>query len=222
MLAVVHVIDASGPAAPVEIGSYDPGSSGGGANLTAVGGYLFMAEAGRGGLTILDISRPSAPRPIVYYGTLGSPSGLALDAGAGYVADGEGGLLVLGFDLPPTLQLNHRTGAPGSYLNLRGTDFGPSATVILAANATELGALQATARGLLTATLTTDAADEGLYFVRAIFGERAGVEFTLHAAARGRVAALRGAWWDSVDRGELSGGRGEIDAGGGSARNPRA
>jgi hypothetical protein len=181
MVAVVHVLDASDLAAPVEIGFYDPGSSGGGADLVVAGGYLYMAEAGQGGLTILDISEPAAPRPIVYYGTPSSPSGLALGAGAGYVADGEGGLLVLGFDLPPTLQLNHRTGAPGSYLNLHGTDFGPSTTVTLTVNAAELGAVQTTARGLFTATLTTDAADQGLYFARAIAEERVGVEFTLDA-----------------------------------------
>ena len=55
--------------------------------------------------------------------------------------------------------------APGQVVTLSGTGFTPLATLTLSANGTELGSLQTNAQGAFFATLTTEHATPGVYFV---------------------------------------------------------
>jgi ligand-binding sensor domain-containing protein len=72
------------------------------------------------------------------------------------------------YTLPPTLDINYKTGAPGSSFNITGLYFPPSQTVVIDVNQTYLGSAEADSDGTFVVTLTTsETADLGYYLVTA-------------------------------------------------------
>jgi len=79
----------------------------------------------------------------------------------------------------PQIAINHTTGAPGSYFNVTGTGFPPDETAFIVVNGQLLDDLPVDAGGAISFTLTTGAADPGVYHVRVSVNPAAGVQFTL-------------------------------------------
>jgi parallel beta-helix repeat protein len=112
----------------------------------------------------------------------------AVDAGAdvGVLVDIDGqprpaggGFDVGADELLPVLEINYEAGAPGSYFNLSGVDFTPNGTAMISANGVDLGTVVADASGRFTVTLSTDAADEGIYIAKATADASASIRFEL-------------------------------------------
>jgi hypothetical protein len=82
-------------------------------------------------------------------------------------------------DLGPHLDINHQSGAPGSFFTVNGINFPPSDTATLAVNGTPLGTVSAAADGSFTFLLSTASADEGAYFASVTVNPSATVGFIL-------------------------------------------
>lgn len=72
------------------------------------------------------------------------------------------------YTLPPALEINYSTGAPGSYFNVTGSYFLPGESIALEVNTVPLGSVPADSSGAFTVTLSTDQnTDPGFYLVTA-------------------------------------------------------
>ena len=71
---------------------------------------------------------------------------------------------------PPILEINHHTGAPGSFFNITGRNFTPNQAARISVNNLYVGSVSIDAGGAFTATLTTSAdTDPGNYFISASY-----------------------------------------------------
>ena len=69
------------------------------------GNYAYVA-ASTSGLRIIDISNPASPIEAGFYDTPGSVYAVAVSGSLVYVADGDCGLRILQFPIPPVMELN--------------------------------------------------------------------------------------------------------------------
>ena len=101
------VVDVSDPAAPILQGQYESAVKLRGAALTAAspwvpGQLLAYAVDSMGIVHVVDVSKPATPSLLGTYDTPGDTWGIALvgnpwlSGGAAYLADGDGGLVILG------------------------------------------------------------------------------------------------------------------------------
>jgi len=91
--AGLQVIDVSNPATPTIIGSIDtPGSAEG---IALSGNTAFIADTV--GLQVIDVSNPAAPTIIGSRDTPGFASGIALAGNTAFIANGNLGLLIIGY-----------------------------------------------------------------------------------------------------------------------------
>jgi hypothetical protein len=89
-----------------------------------------------------------------------------LSATDGWIV-GNGSLLQYQTNDPKLTVLSYSSGAPGSYFNVLGQNFPADSMAEIRVNGQVLGTTQVTSIGRLYFTLTTDEADDGLYFVTA-------------------------------------------------------
>lgn len=78
----LHVIDASNPATPTEVGVYESA----GDRIYVAGNYAYLA-AGVAGLRVIDISDPTAPTEVGTYETPGAVRDVYVTGGYAYVAE---------------------------------------------------------------------------------------------------------------------------------------
>ncbi len=79
----------------------------------------------------------------------------------------------------PVLELNHSSGAPGSYFNLSGTGFPADSEVFIMANNAIVSSMQVDSSGAISFTLGTIQAKPGDYHLRLTANPSAGVLMTL-------------------------------------------
>ena len=159
----LRIIDVNDPAAPFELGFYYVSGSG----VAVSKGIAYIAN-GSTGLNVLNVSDPSNPTELGYYVLPVGAQRVTVDENLIYAADVLGGLFILRFTPPPpTLEINHETAAPGSFLNLSGVSLVPNEPITITVNGLDLGAVAPATSGLFTATLSTNVANEGLYFATA-------------------------------------------------------
>ena len=82
------------PAAPVEVGVYDP--PGYAQGVAVARSYAYVAEWDAG-LRVVHVADPAAPVEAGAYATPGEAYGLAVAGNFVYIADGSGGLIILRF-----------------------------------------------------------------------------------------------------------------------------
>jgi predicted outer membrane repeat protein len=85
------------------------------------------------------------------------------------------------YDPSPRLDINYDTGAPGSFFTLSGRNFPTNATAGISVNGASLGTILTDQSGGLSFLLSTQEAEEGVYFVKAAVNPSATVRFTLSA-----------------------------------------
>jgi hypothetical protein len=90
------------------------------------------------------------------------------------------------------LSINYSTGAPGSYFTITGENFPASSNVEIYINGRNSGSVQSDPDGNFSFLLTTDSADEGVYFIEAEVNPNAVVRFDLSASAPVRPQAGSG------------------------------
>lgn len=88
----------------------------------------------------------------------------------------------------PKLIMNFSNGAPGSYFNVVGQNFPPNETATISVNGAVIGSASVNGSGSFYFTLTTDSADEGVYFVTASVNPTATQQFRLDTADPVRAA----------------------------------
>jgi peptide/nickel transport system substrate-binding protein len=81
----------------------------------------------------------------------------------------------------PVLEINHPSGAPGSYFNLTGSGFPPGSQAFVVSNNQILAQLQVDEGGAISVTLSTDNASPGEYHLRITVNPSAGVLLSLDA-----------------------------------------
>lgn len=79
----------------------------------------------------------------------------------------------------PEMQINHDSGAPGSYFNVTGTGFPPDGTASIVVNGHLLDELSVDGSGAVSFTLTTEEASAGTYHLRTTVNPSGGVRFVL-------------------------------------------
>jgi hypothetical protein len=94
---------------------------------------------------------------------------------------GDGSLLQYEVN-EPELVMNYTSGAPGSYFNVIGQHFPSNSTAELSVNGRSLGTITVGGGGKFYFTLTTDNANEGVYFLTASVNPSATKQFVLDAA----------------------------------------
>jgi hypothetical protein len=182
-------IDVTDPYSPTAVALHDtPGVA---TRVTVADDYAYVGDGDA--LRVVDVWDPAYPHEVGFYKVPGSVAEVRVVGGYVYVVDLYAGLLILRFTPPrPELAIDPAVSAPGSYLNLSGTGFGPTTKVALSVNGAELGAVVADASGAFTVTLSTDSAEEGLYLARAAAHTSATVRFVLDAAAA--IRPRQGDW----------------------------
>ncbi len=80
----------------------------------------------------------------------------------------------------PEMQINHDSGAPGSYFNVTGTGFPPDGTASIVVNGHLLDEPPVDGSGAISFTLTTEEASAGTYHVRTTVNPSGGVCFVLN------------------------------------------
>ena len=93
----------------------------------------------------------------------------------------------------PQIVVNHGTAAPGSYINVTGNHYPSGQNAVLTINGHSLGSVAIDGSGSFTVTLSTDGADEGLYFVTATTGS---LQMEHASAASGDTIQF---WLDSAE-----------------------
>jgi hypothetical protein len=120
------VYDCSSPSQPLPVGSYVRSGQSKGQAVAVGAGLVFYADIN--GLNVLDFTNPSNPRLVAWFDTPGTPTAVKADAGIIYVADGDGGISIIGLaDLSqplieitgPTRNATFETSSPA--LRLTGT-----------------------------------------------------------------------------------------------------
>lgn len=85
------------------------------------------------------------------------------------------------YDPAPRLDINYDTGAPGSIFTVSGRNFPANATAAISVNGVALGTVPTDHNGGFSFLLSTQGAEEGVYFVKAAVNPSATVRFTLSA-----------------------------------------
>lgn len=125
-------------------------------------------------LGLLCMSQPHAASAGINIWTSNGPGGgmisaLAIDPATPttvYAGPDGGGVLSIQKIPPPTLAVNYTSGAPGSYLTIRGSDFSPNGTTTIAINRRILGTIPTDESGGFIFLLETNSTtDEGYYGV---------------------------------------------------------
>ena len=80
---------------------------------------------------------------------------------------------------PPTLEIDHDSGKPGSFLNVTGHHYPANSTATIKINNHTLGTVQTDATGSFGFQINTASADEGTYFVTVTVNPSATIRFTL-------------------------------------------
>jgi hypothetical protein len=84
------------------------------------------------------------------------------------------------YEPDPNLVINYRTGRPGSYFTVTGSNFPPNVVAIVTINGHTLGELSTDGAGEFAFLLRTiEDTDPGAYFARAMVNPSAGVSFRL-------------------------------------------
>jgi hypothetical protein len=110
-------------------------------------------------------------------------SGLALVPFMGLPTQGFNWQRYAGVYNPATLQVNHETGAPGSYFTLFGGNFSPNTPVTVSVNGIVLGEVQSSDSGELMFLINSTGADLGFYAVEASGNESAATQIILQEGA---------------------------------------
>jgi hypothetical protein len=71
----------------------------------------------------------------------------------------------MGIIITPTLETNYSDGTPGSYFNVTGIDYPSSQSASVTINGSSLGNITTSTTGSFTFTLSTDNADDGIYYL---------------------------------------------------------
>ena len=79
------------------------------------------------------------------------------------------------------LDINHTLGKPGSYFTLTGSGYPAGKTATITINGNTIGTVQTDSNGAFTFELSTNSADEGVYFVTVSVNPGATIRFTLDA-----------------------------------------
>ena len=80
---------------------------------------------------------------------------------------------------PPTLEIDHDSGKPGSFLNVTGRHYPANSTATIQINNHTVGTVQTDATGSFSFQMNTVNADEGTYFVTVTVNPLARTRFTL-------------------------------------------
>jgi hypothetical protein len=110
-------------------------------------------------------------------------SGLALVPFMGLPTQGFNWQRYAGVYNPATLQVNHDTGAPGSFFTVFGGNFTPNTPVTVSANGVVLGEVLTSDSGELMFLIDTTGADLGFYMVEASGNESAATQIILQENA---------------------------------------
>lgn len=80
---------------------------------------------------------------------------------------------------PPTLEIDHDLGKPGSYLRVTGQHYPANSTATIQINGRPFGFVQTDATGYFSFQMNTANSDEGAYFVTVTVNPSATTRFTL-------------------------------------------
>jgi hypothetical protein len=80
---------------------------------------------------------------------------------------------------PPTLEIDHDSGKPGSFLNVTGHHYPANSTATIQINNHTLGTVPTDALGDFSFQMNTGGADEGAYYVTVTVNPSATIRFTL-------------------------------------------
>ena len=154
-----------------------------GGNLYVGGNFTTAGEMGAANVAKWNTS--SASWSALGSGTNGAVYALAvvgndLYAGGGFtIAGGKASSYIARWRIPPTLQINHAAGKPGSYFAVSGFDF-PAGVATVTVNGRVLtNTLPVSNLGQLAFQLNTSSADAGRYLATVSVNPRVTVDFTL-------------------------------------------
>ena len=106
-------------------------------------------------------------------------SGVALVPVMGLPTVGFNWQRYAGVYAPAVLDINHTSGAPGSFLTVQGSGFTPETSVNIIVNGLLLGTVEADSDGMLAFQIDSTGADTGTYFLEATGAETGLTQFNL-------------------------------------------
>lgn len=104
----LEIVDISTPTAPTQAGSYTAPGDPDVVDLAVVGKYVLMSDHFTG-VVVVDVGVPSSATKVATFGTVVKTRGVAPLDDFAYLANGDGGLSVIGVTSPTTHELSYDT-----------------------------------------------------------------------------------------------------------------